>query len=88
MFRALNLFTPGTSTPPTIMMDAPVSVTLVEPEAANATPVALTIRPDAIFTTAVGHSSKRTLASWHVTTPQEIVDHMLEMVENHHSPRL
>jgi trehalose 6-phosphate synthase/phosphatase len=85
MFRALNIFPPGASTPPTIMMDAPVSVTLVEPEAAEATPVTLTIRPDAIFTTAVGHSNKRTLASWHVTTPQEIVDHMLQMVENPHS---
>ncbi|TEB34046.1 trehalose-6-phosphate phosphatase [Coprinellus micaceus] len=35
---------------------------------------------DAVFTTAVGHSSKRTLASWHVTTPQEIVEHMLDLV--------
>ena len=42
----------------------------------------LTIHKDAVFTTAVGHSSKRTLASWHVTTPQEIVDHMLDLVRD------
>lgn len=46
----------------------------------NAQPVDLNIEHEAIFTTAVGHGSKRTLASWHVTTPQEIVDHMLDLV--------
>ncbi|KAF7318830.1 Trehalose-6-phosphate phosphatase [Mycena chlorophos] len=40
----------------------------------------LAIKPDSVFTTAVGQSSKRTLASWHVTTPQEIVEHMLGLV--------
>ncbi|KAI6029859.1 glycosyltransferase family 20 protein [Pisolithus microcarpus 441] len=39
--------------------------------------VELAIRPDDIFTTSVGPSSKRTLAGWHVTTPEEVVDHML-----------
>jgi hypothetical protein len=33
-----------------------------------------------VFTTAVGVSSKRTLASWHVNTPAQIVDHMLGLV--------
>jgi len=41
----------------------------------------LKIKPEAVFTTAVGHGSKRTLASWHVTTPQEIVEHMLDLVK-------
>ena len=41
----------------------------------------LKIQHEAIFTTAVGHGSKRTLASWHVTTPQEIVEHMLDLVK-------
>ncbi|KIY68652.1 glycosyltransferase family 20 protein [Cylindrobasidium torrendii FP15055 ss-10] len=80
MFRALQLFPPPVTTP--VHMEAPLSVTLVEadPEAAKARlpTVELAIEPEAIFTTAVGHSSKRTLASWHVTTPQEVVDHMLE----------
>jgi trehalose 6-phosphate synthase/phosphatase len=59
-------------------MEAPIAVTLVDDP--NAKPVELDIKHEAIFTTAVGHSSKRTLASWHVTTPQEIVEHMLALV--------
>ena len=61
-------------------MEAPLSVTLID--GAGAPPVQLSIKSEAVFTTAVGHSSKRTLASWHVTTPQEIVDHMLDLVRN------
>ncbi|KAF9457584.1 trehalose 6-phosphate phosphatase [Collybia nuda] len=84
MFRALLLFPSGTATPGgagagAVRMEAPLSVTLIDGEGAQ--PVELRIRPEAVFTTAVGHSSKRTLASWHVTTPQEIVDHMLELVK-------
>ncbi|TFK38212.1 trehalose-6-phosphate phosphatase [Crucibulum laeve] len=75
MFRALLLFPPGTST---ATMEAPLSVTLIDGE--GHPPVDLAIKPEAVFTTAVGHSSKRTLASWHVTTPQEIVEHMLDLV--------
>jgi trehalose 6-phosphate synthase/phosphatase len=59
-------------------MEAPIAVTLVDDP--HAKPVELDIKSEAIFTTAVGHSSKRTLASWHVTTPQEIVEHMLALV--------
>jgi trehalose 6-phosphate synthase/phosphatase len=85
MFRALNIFPPGA--PARATLEAPLSVTLLEPQVGNtpAPPVELAIAADAIFTTAVGHSSKRTLASWHVTTPQEIIDHMLEMVANYDS---
>ncbi|KAJ7064761.1 trehalose 6-phosphate phosphatase [Mycena amicta] len=75
MFRALILFNTGATT---ASLEAPVSVTLIDQP--NAQPVDLAIKPDCVFTTAVGHSSKRTLASWHVTTPQEIVDHMLGLV--------
>ncbi|KAJ7185313.1 trehalose-6-phosphate phosphatase [Mycena filopes] len=75
MFRALILFDTG-STKATL--DAPLSVTLIDDE--NAPPVELAIKPDCVFTTAVGQSSKRTLASWHVTTPAEIVEHMLGLV--------
>ncbi|KAJ6562568.1 trehalose 6-phosphate phosphatase [Mycena capillaripes] len=77
MFRALILFPTG-STKAT--MEAPISVTLVDADGEKAPPVELAIKPDCVFTTAVGHSSKRTLASWHVTTPQEIVEHMLGLV--------
>jgi trehalose 6-phosphate synthase/phosphatase len=41
--------------------------------------VELAISPEAVFMTAVSHSGKRTLASWHVTTPVEIVNHMLHI---------
>ncbi|KAF9051684.1 trehalose 6-phosphate phosphatase [Panaeolus papilionaceus] len=80
MFRALLLFPPGTSE---VTMDAPLSVTLIDGEAP---PQKLAIKPEAVFTTAVGHSTKRTLASWHVTTPQEIVDHMLSLVKDPNTP--
>ncbi len=75
MFRALLLFRPGTTK---ASLEAPLSITLIESNA-RSPPVELAISSDAVFTTAVGHSSKRTMASWHVTTPQEIVEHMLEI---------
>ncbi|KAF7344346.1 Trehalose-6-phosphate phosphatase [Mycena sanguinolenta] len=85
MFRALILFGTGATK---ATMEAPLSVTLLDEGSGKgspngsgaATPVELAIKPDCVFTTAVGHSSKRTLASWHVTTPQEIVEHMLGLV--------
>ncbi len=94
MFRALSLFPPGTTK---ATLDAPISVTLIDgndvpPSPSPSTPsesgastfpaVDLAIHKEAVFTTAVGHSSKRTLASWHVTTPQEIVEHMLDLVHD------
>ncbi|KAF8840575.1 glycosyltransferase family 20 protein [Paxillus ammoniavirescens] len=76
MFRALHLFPPTPSGKATL--EAPLSVTLVDKSAPLE--VELAIGPDAIFTTSVGPSSKRTLASWHVTAPDEVVDHMLHLV--------
>ncbi|KAH7909154.1 trehalose 6-phosphate phosphatase [Hygrophoropsis aurantiaca] len=78
MFRALHLFPSGSSPDTKAVMEPPLSVTLVEKN--SAAEVELAITRDAVFTTAVGHSSKRTLASWHVTTPEEVVDHMLFLV--------
>ncbi|KAF7360645.1 Trehalose-6-phosphate phosphatase [Mycena venus] len=75
MFRALILFGTGATK---ATMEAPLSVTLLDAD--TTAPVELAIKPDCVFTTAVGHSSKRTLASWHVTAPQEIIDHMLGLV--------
>lgn len=77
MFRALLLFPPGVEK---ARLDAPLSVTLIDDQ--HAPPVDLAISSAAVFTTAVGHGSKRTLASWHVTTPQEIVEHMLDLVKD------
>ncbi|KAJ7598894.1 trehalose-6-phosphate phosphatase [Mycena floridula] len=76
MFRALILFPPGTQK---AIMEAPLSVTLLDSDGQSAPPVELAIRPEAVFTTAVGHSGKRTLAIWHVNTPQEIVEHMQDI---------
>jgi trehalose 6-phosphate synthase/phosphatase len=76
MFRALILFPIGSSK---AILEPPLSVTH-DSNGENPQPVELAIKSDAVFTTAVGHSSKRTLASWHVTTPAEIVEHMLHIV--------
>ena len=75
MFRAL-LFPANEN----IIMQAPIAITLLSGKEAPDVP--LSIHSDAIFTTAVGHSSKRTLARWHVTSPQEIVEHMLDLVKD------
>lgn len=76
MFRSLLLF-PDNRTK--TILEPPLSITLPEPDRVFY-PVDLKISPDAIFTTAVGLSSKRTLASWHVTSPAEVVEHMLGLV--------
>ncbi|KAH7887163.1 glycosyltransferase family 20 protein [Phlebopus sp. FC_14] len=76
MFRALHLFPSSPSGKAT--MEPPLSVTLVDK--GMLPDIELAVQPEAIFTTAVGHSSKRTLASWHVTTPEEVVEHMLYLV--------
>lgn len=77
MFRALLLFPPSSTSKAT--MEPPLSVTLVD-NTREYVDVDLAVSPEAVFTTAVGHSSKRTLASWHVTTPEEVVEHMLFLV--------
>ncbi|KIY47893.1 glycosyltransferase family 20 protein [Fistulina hepatica ATCC 64428] len=81
MFRALLMHSSVAQPGQPIKMEAPLSVTLVAHSGSSFPPVDLAIQPEAIFTTAVGHSSKKTLASWHVTTPQEIVEHMLTLCD-------
>jgi trehalose 6-phosphate synthase/phosphatase len=90
MFRALLLFQDPTSpktasaggAPPRVLMEPPLSVTLLAGKDAQNqfAPVELALEREAVFATAVGHSSKRTLATWHVTTPEEVVEHMLYLV--------
>ncbi|KAG1748389.1 trehalose 6-phosphate phosphatase [Suillus paluster] len=77
MFRALLLFPPSSTDK--VTMEPPLSVVLVD-NTKEHTDVELAVSPEAVFTTAVGHSSKRTLASWHVTTPEEVVGHMLHLI--------
>lgn len=76
MFRALILFPEDE---PKAILQPPVSVTQLEPKS-KFEPVELAIAKEAVFSTAVGVSSKRTLASWHVNTPAQVVEHMLGLV--------
>jgi len=76
MFRALHLFPENE---PTAILQPPVSVTQLELKR-KFEPVELAIAQGAVFTTAVGLSTKRTLASWHVNTPMQVVDHLLGLV--------
>lgn len=41
----------------------------------------LALKPEGVFATTVGASSKKTLARWHVTSPAEVVEAMLALVE-------
>ncbi|TDL22752.1 trehalose-6-phosphate phosphatase [Rickenella mellea] len=78
MFRALVPYTSNISKP---VMTAPVSVNLLAGKTGQRTPPkTLAISPEGVFSTAVGASSKKTLAQWHVTTPQEVVESMLDLV--------
>ncbi|THH14614.1 hypothetical protein EW146_g5739 [Bondarzewia mesenterica] len=79
MFRALSF--PESDN--FLAMEPPISISLVtkdkeegveEPKAKT-----LALTPHGVFTTAVGHPSKRTLAKWHVTSPSEVVDELLQL---------
>ncbi|KAI0000127.1 glycosyltransferase family 20 protein [Russula compacta] len=77
MFRALQF--PETTLPYT--MDPPLSVSLIPAEKGRVLPrVELQLTPEDMFTTVVGHPSKRTLANWHVTSPLEVVAELLNLV--------
>jgi trehalose 6-phosphate synthase/phosphatase len=76
MFRSLHFS--ETSLP--LTMEPPLSVSLISAEKSQEHPrVELQLTPDDIFTTAVGHPSKRTLAKWHVTSPLEVVTELLSL---------
>lgn len=78
MFRSLRtIFPPGgliSSTP--VILRPPVAITSsLEPEEIAELPdVELSVKPDGIFATTVGPAAKKTLAGWHVTSPEEVVD--------------
>ncbi|PCH35002.1 glycosyltransferase family 20 protein [Wolfiporia cocos MD-104 SS10] len=77
MFRALLLFQGDAEK---AKLEPPLSVTLVAKEpATHFEPVDLALSREGIFTTAVGHSTKRTLAAWHVTSPEEVISHLLDL---------
>lgn len=64
-------------------MKPPVGITSVlEPEEADLLDdVELKIRPDGVFATTVGPAAKKTLAGWHVTSSDEIVDAIEALLE-------
>ncbi len=78
MFRALRqVFPPGglrEGVPN--HMSAPAAVTsVIDPEeAAKLEEVELMLKPEGVWALAIGPPSKRTLAGWHVTSPEEVVD--------------
>ena len=76
MFRSLHFS--ETSLP--LTMEPPLSVSLISPDKSQEhLPVELQLTPEDIFTTAVGHPSKRTLAKWHVTSPLEVIAELLTL---------
>lgn len=80
MFRSLQF----TETALPYTMDPPLSVSLVDPTTEDGKTrehprVELQLGPEGLFTTAVGHPSKRTLAKWHVTSPLEVVEELLKL---------
>ncbi|EJC97623.1 trehalose-6-phosphate phosphatase [Fomitiporia mediterranea MF3/22] len=87
MFRALAPFTSALNG--SSVMDAPVGVELKNgngngngngEEGTETPPKEIALKPEGVFSIAVGSSSKKTLASWHVTSPHEVVEHLLGLV--------
>lgn len=66
-----------------VVMPPPVAITsmLSKEEVAELEDVALAIRPDGIYATAVGPPTKLTKADYHVTTPELLVDAMVYLTE-------
>lgn len=85
MFRSLRtIFPPGGITHGApVILRPPVAVTSsLEPEEIAELPdVELKVTPDKIFATTVGPPAKKTLAGWHVTSPEEVVDAIEHLVE-------
>jgi trehalose 6-phosphate synthase/phosphatase len=86
MFRSLRaIFPPGRheETEP-VVLQPPVAVTsTMDAEEADELPeVTLQVTPEGVFSTTVGPPAKKTLAGWHVTSPEEVVDAMEHLLEN------
>jgi trehalose 6-phosphate synthase/phosphatase len=85
MFRSLRAIYPPGGLPEGegVVLKPPVAVTSsLDPEDAEALPdVTLKVRPQGIFATTVGPPAKKTLAAWHVTCPEEVVEAMEHLLE-------
>ena len=87
MFRSLSdifVLAPGSTQSLKPIMSAPVSFKLNDPNMnennENYPSKEIQMVPDDIFTIMIGPSSKRTLAGWHLTTPEEIINTIEELV--------
>ncbi|WOO79740.1 Trehalose-phosphatase [Vanrija pseudolonga] len=85
MFRALRTVFPpgGPREDEPVLMKPPVGITSVlDPDDAEALPEKeIHIRPDGVFATTVGSAAKKTLAGWHVTGPEEVVDAVEQLLK-------
>jgi len=85
MFRSLRTIFPpgGVQYGEPLIMKPPVALTSsMDPEDADELPdVTLLITPDDIFSTTVGPPAKKTLAGWHVTCPEEVVEALEHLLE-------
>jgi trehalose 6-phosphate synthase/phosphatase len=73
MFRALLLFQATGSE--AVLHPSETTESLI--------PISFAVQPEGIFATTVGASTKKTLASWHVTGPQEIINTVSLLVTGH-----
>lgn len=85
MFRSLRtVFPPGGPTKDeAVILHPPVAITstMDAEEAAELPDVELLVTPSDIFATTVGPPAKKTLAGWHVTCPEEVVEAMEHLLE-------
>ncbi|RXK36449.1 trehalose-phosphatase [Tremella mesenterica] len=86
MFRSLRSALPAGGPKPgqPVVLKPPVAVTsTMDPEEAEQLPdVELKVTHGGIFSTTVGPPAKRTLAEWHVTCPEEVVESLESLLEN------
>ena len=85
MFRSLrSIFPPGgPQDNEPVILKPPVAITssMDEEDADELPDVQLKVRPEKIFSTTVGPPAKKTLAGWHVTCPEEVVDALEHLLE-------
>ena len=85
MFRSLRaIFPPGRHQEnEPVTMKPPVAITsMMDADEAEQLPeVQLSVTPEDVFSTTVGPPAKKTLAGWHVTSPEEVVDAVVHLLE-------
>ncbi|TIA93684.1 hypothetical protein E3P81_00786 [Wallemia ichthyophaga] len=83
MFRSLSdilVLAPGSTSSLKPIMNAPVSVSMGGEKEETLPGVEINMNADDIFTVTVGPASKPSLAGWHLTTPEEVIDALEKLV--------